>query len=206
MKTRYFAAAVAFVMLAFTSCINDLDTIPLNENDITSEVVYGTEEKAYIQGLAKLYATISSEELVNVSANDAGASQVTRAFWACQEITTDACKCAWGNDGWVRTMNYNTWSDAENDAVFGVFFRSLQAISYCNEYLRQTASGKLSDRGVGAELAAKIQSFRAEARVIRAWYYWMAMDVFGAVPFATEDTPFGARAPPPPPPHHPQHY
>lgn len=196
MKTRYFAAAVACVMLAFTSCVNDLDTIPLNDNDITSEVVYGAEEEAYIQGLAKLYATISSEELVNVSANDAGASQVTRAFWACQEITADACKCAWGNDGWVRTMNYNTWSDAENDAVFGVFFRSLQAISYCNEYLRQTASGKLSDRGVSAELAAKIQEFRAEARVIRAWYYWMAMDVFGAVPFATENTPFGADAPP----------
>lgn len=196
MKTRYFAAAVACVMLAFTSCVNDLDTIPLNDNDITSEVVYGAEEEAYIQGLAKLYATISSEELVNVSANDAGASQVTRAFWACQEITTDACKCAWGNDGWVRTMNYNTWTDAENDAVFGVFFRSLQAISYCNEYLRQTASGKLSDRGVSAELAAKIQEFRAEARVIRAWYYWMAMDVFGAVPFATENTAFGADAPP----------
>ena len=196
MKTRYFAAAVAVVMLAFTSCINDLDTLPLNDNDLTSEVVYGAEEEAYIQGLAKLYATISSEELVNVSANDAGASQVTRAFWACQEITTDACKCAWGNDGWVRTMNYNTWTDAENDAVFGVFFRSLQAISYCNEYLRQTASGKLSDRGVSAELAAKIQEFRAEARVIRAWYYWMAMDVFGAVPFATENTPFGADAPP----------
>jgi hypothetical protein len=79
--------------------------------------------------------------------------------------------------------------------VFGVFFRSIQSISFCNEFLRQTTDAKLDARGVSDNVKAKIQEFRAEARVIRAWYYWMAMDVFGAVPFATENDKVGIEAP-----------
>lgn len=67
----------------------------------------------------------------------------------------------------------------------------MQGIAYVNEYLRQTASDKLSDRGVSSELAARIQSFRAEARFLRAYFYWIALDVFGDVPFTTETSPFG---------------
>lgn len=195
MKTRYFVAAIAGAVLTLSSCVKDLDTIPLNEWDETSESAYGADEQGYLQGLAKIYNTMSTHELTDISGVDGGATSITRAFWACQEITTDACLCAWGNDGWVRAMNYNTWTDAENEAVFGVFFRSLQAISYVNEYIRQTENDKLDMRGVSEEVKARVQQFRAEARLIRAWYYWMAMDVFGAVPFATEDTPFGAEAP-----------
>lgn len=194
MKTRYLALAVAGLLFC-GSCVNDLETLPINEWDVTSETAYGADEEGYIQGLAKLYNTISTHELTDISGVDRGATSTIRAFWACQEITTDACKCAWGNDAWVHAMNTNTWSDAENEAVFGVFFRSLQAISYVNEYIRQTEPGKLSSRGVSSDLAKKIQSFRAEARFIRAYYYWMAMDVFGAVPFSTENSAFGAEAP-----------
>ena len=63
-------------------------------------------------------------------------------------------------------MNTDTWSDADNDATYAVYVRTLQGIAYVNEYLRQTASDKLSDRGVSSELAARIQSFRAEARFL----------------------------------------
>lgn len=195
MKTRYFVAAVAGALLTLSSCVKDLDTTPLNPWDVTSESAYGADELGYIQGLAKIYNTMSTHELTDISGVDGGATSITRAFWACQEITTDACLCAWGNDGWVRAMNYNTWTDAENEAVFGVFFRSLQAIAYVNEYIRQTENDKLELRGVSAEVKANIQAYRAEARLIRAWYYWMAMDVFGAVPFSTEDSAFGAEAP-----------
>jgi hypothetical protein len=44
---------------------------------------------------------------------------------------------------------------------------------------------------VSADLAAKIQIFRAEARFIRAYLYWIALDCFGNVPFTTENSPFG---------------
>ena len=193
MKTtmKHIAWIAAGASMLFTACIGDLDTLPLNPSDSTSETVYGTNESGYVAGLTKLYFCFVSNETTDLQVSDAGASELTRAFWTVQEVTSDACKCAWENDAWVRAMNTNTWSDADNDATYAVYVRTLQGIAYTNEYLRQTASDRLSDRGVSSELAAKIQGFRAEARFLRAYFYWMALDVFGEVPFTTENSPFG---------------
>ena len=193
MKTtmKHIAWIAAGASLLFTACIGDLDTLPLNPSDSTSETVYGTDESGYVAGLTKLYFCFVSNETADLQVSDGGASELTRAFWTVQEVTSDACKCAWENDAWVRAMNTNTWSDADNDATYAVYVRTLQGIAYANEYLRQTASDRLSDRGVSSELAAKIQGFRAEARFLRAYFYWMALDVFGEVPFTTENSPFG---------------
>lgn len=193
MKTtmKHIAWIAAGASMLFTACIGDLDTLPLNPSDSTSETVYGTDESGYVAGLTKLYFCFVSNETTDLQVSDGGASELTRAFWTVQEVTSDACKCAWENDAWVRAMNTNTWSDADNDATYAVYVRTLQGIAYANEYLRQTASDRLSDRGVSSELAAKIQGFRAEARFLRAYFYWMALDVFGEVPFTTENSPFG---------------
>lgn len=188
---KHIAWIAAGASMLFTACIGDLDTLPLNPSDSTSETVYGADESGYIAGLTKLYFNFVSNETTDLQVSDAGASELVRAFWTVQEVTSDACKCAWENDAWVRAMNTNTWSDADNDATYAVYVRTLQGIAYTNEYLRQTASDRLSDRGVSSELAAKIQGFRAEARFLRAYFYWMALDVFGDVPFTTESSPFG---------------
>lgn len=183
--------AAAGMALMSTSCIGDLDTLPLNESDSTSETVYGTDEYGYLSGLTKIYFHFVSNETTDLQVADGGASELIRAFWSTQECTTDEAKCAWENDAWVRALNTNTWSEADNDATYAVYVRTLQGISYVNEYLRQTASDKLNERGVSADLAAKIQQFRDEARFLRAYFYWMALDTFGDVPFTTEDSPFG---------------
>lgn len=188
---KHIAWIAAGASMLFTACIGDLDTLPLNPSDSTSETVYGADESGYIAGLTKLYFNFVSNETTDLQVSEAGASELVRAFWTVQEVTSDACKCAWENDAWVRAMNTNTWSDADNDATYAVYVRTLQGIAYTNEYLRQTASDRLSDRGVSSELAAKIQGFRAEARFLRAYFYWMALDVFGDVPFTTENSPFG---------------
>lgn len=188
---KHIAWIAAGASMLFTACIGDLDTLPLNPSDSTSETVYGTDESGYIAGLTKLYFNFVSNETTDLQVSDGGASELVRAFWTVQEVTSDACKCAWENDAWVRAMNTNTWSDADNDATYAVYVRTLQGIAYTNEYLRQTASDRLSDRGVSSELAARIQGFRAEARFLRAYFYWMALDVFGDVPFTTENSPFG---------------
>ena len=133
MKAKYLAAALGAILFCSPSCVNDLETLPLNEWDKTAETAYGADLEGYLQGLAKLYRTIGTHSLSFIDGVDGGATETIRAFWACQEFTTDAAKCAWGNDAWVRAMNTNTWSDAENEAVYGVFFRSLQSVSYVNE-------------------------------------------------------------------------
>ena len=187
MKKYMYILAVAL----FPSCVNNLDTMPLNATDPISEYVYGTSEDAYLEGLSRLYFQFATNDLTDLQNMDGGASEIVRAFWSVQETTTDAAKCSWGNDAWVRALNTNTWSDAQNDAVYAVYVRTLQGISYVNEYLRQTSPDRLNSRGVNEQLAAKIKGFRAEARFIRAYLYWMALDTFGNVPFITENSPIG---------------
>ena len=174
-----------------TSCIQDLDTLPLNKTEPVSEYVYGNSEDAYLSGLARLYFQFVTNDLTDLQPMDGGASELIRAFWSVQETTTDEAKCSWENDAWVRALNTNTWSEVQNDAIYAVYVRTLQGVALVNEYLRQTAPDRLSDRGVTPDLAAKISGFRAEARFIRAYLYWMALDCFGSVPFTTENSPFG---------------
>ena len=174
-----------------TSCVGDLNTLPLNETEPVSEYVYGTSNEAYLAGLTKLYFQFVSNDLTDMQPMDGGASELIRAFWSVQETTTDEAKCSWENDAWVRALNTNTWTGVQNDAVYAVYVRTLQGIAFVNEYLRQTSPDRLSERGVSSELAAKIEGYRAEARFIRAYLYWMAIDCFGNVPFTTETSPFG---------------
>lgn len=189
----YMAAAAAL----FTSCVHNLNTLPLNPTDVTSETAYGADEAGYVQGLTKIYNQLVSNDTQDLKVADGGASEFVRAFWSIQELSADAAKCAWG-DPWVQDINNNTWKgDVLNDAVYAVYIRTLQGITYTNEYMRQTTPEKLQLRGVSSELAAKIEQYRAEARFLRAYFYWAAMDAFGKVPFSTEDTPFGGGYNPP---------
>lgn len=193
MKKIYIILAAVLM----TACVNDLDTLPLNKTEPVSEYVYGTSEEAYLSGLARLYFQFVSNDLTDLQQMDGGASELVRAFWSVQETTTDAAKCSWENDAWVRALNTNTWNASQNDAVYAVYVRTLQGIAYVNEYLRQTTAEKLASRGVSEELAETVYGFRAEARFIRAYLYWMALDNFGSVPFSTEKSPFGGTYTPP---------
>ena len=186
-RTIYILLTAALV----AACVNDLDTLPLNKTEPVSEYVYGTNETAYKEGLGRLYFQFVTNDLTDLQQMDGGASEMIRAFWSVQETTTDEAKCSWENDAWVRALNTNTWSETQNDAVYAVYVRTLQGIALVNEYLRQTAPERLEARGVSADLARKIDSFKDEARFIRAYLYWMAIDCFGSVPFTTEKSPFG---------------
>lgn len=196
MNIKNIFSAVAVAVMT-TACIGDLDTTPLDKNTVTSESAYGADEAGYIQGLTKVYAQFASNNTTNLIVDDGGSSELIRTFWSVQEITTDACKVGWGNDSWAQDLNRNTWSAQHNHMIYSVYVRTLQGVAYANEFLRQTESDRLDLRGVSDELKAKIAQFRAETRFLRAYFYWMALDTFGSVPFSTEDSPFGGGYNPP---------
>ena len=181
--------ALTSSVIAFTSCIGDLDVNPLNPTEMSPNQAYGYSVDSYLQGLTKIYYSFINTSGLNVA--DGGASELIRAYWSCQEVTADACKCAWSNDAWVRALNTNTWSEAQNDATYAVYCRTILGISYANEFLRSSTDDLLDARGCDDAVKAKVRQFRAEARFIRAYLYWMAMDTFGNVPFTTEDSPLG---------------
>ena len=69
-----FSAVAASVML--TACIGDLNTIPLNPTDVTSETAYGADEAGYLSGLTKLYFQLVSNDTQDLKVTDGGASFV----------------------------------------------------------------------------------------------------------------------------------
>lgn len=195
MKKYIIGIAAALLAACATSCIKDLDQLPLNKTDVTSETAYNNELGGYLQGLSKIYFELVSNDLTDLNIGDGGASELLRAYWSLNECSTDEAKCAWSGDAWVRAVNTNTYSEAANDAVLAVYARSIHGVTFTNEFLRQTTDDKLTQRGCSAEVKEKVAGLRAEARFLRAFYYYVAMDVFGRPCFVTEDSPFGAVTP-----------
>lgn len=191
-KLIYIALVIATGFFA-ASCVKDLNAYPFNEDDFTSENAYGSDYANYVSGLAKIYRCFNNTSDLQVE--DAGASELVRAFWCVQECSTDACKNDWEKDSWTQDINKNTWSTADNAASYALYCRTLHGITYSNEFLRQTTDEKLNARGCAADIVSKVHSLRAEARFLRAVMYWMAIDTFGDVPFVTEESEFGAASP-----------
>lgn len=172
-----------------TSCFNDLDTIPLDPDVITSAVVYD-DPGSYIRVLAKLYGGLSlsgqqgPSGQPDLSGLDEGFGQYLRGYWYHQELTTDEAVIGW-NDATIKDFHDQDW-DAKDGFINAFYSRIFYQISLCNEFLRETTDEKLNDRNVESGLRTQIATYRAEARFLRALSYYHALDLFRNVPFVTE--------------------
>ncbi len=176
-------------VLGFSSCINDLNTLPLNETDATSETAY-KDEASYLSGLTYIYgywALVSQNDpgSSDIAVSDAGQSELTRMYMVLNELSTDSFKSIWG-DNYINPIQYNTWSTADNEAIIAVYTRCMKGITLVNEFLIQTTPDKLELRG-HTGFADQIETYRAEAKFNRALYYYLLLDLFGNPPFALEE-------------------
>lgn len=197
MKKRILYLALSFMVFTsvFTSCLGDLDTTPLDESMYTADKAYDSPE-GYMQGLAKLYAALglsgqdgaSSSEIANT---DAGTSAFIRVLWYLQQMPTDEVKWTQVGDAGTPELNYATFGTIHNPIISGLYYRLTFTVTLCNDFLKQTAMNKVLDRGHDAYWA-QVQKARAEARLIRAMVYYYGLDVFGSMPFITEDDPIGS--------------
>ncbi|GET27277.1 RagB/SusD family nutrient uptake outer membrane protein [Prolixibacter sp. NT017] len=170
---------LVILLSLMTSCVNDLDVVPLDKTLITSANVYDSPE-AYKEGLAKLYASfaVSGQRgpsgLPDISGIDEGFSNYLRQYWNVQELPTDEAVMAW-NDATIKDFHWMTWTP--NDVFIGAMYsRIFYTVAISNEYIRATAGSQDPD----------IQRYNAEARFIRALAYYHALDLFGNVTFVTE--------------------
>lgn len=198
-KLRNVAIAGLFLFTT-SSCLNDLDVEVKDDELFTSEQFYANPA-AYKQFLAKIYAglAVTGQKAGNgesdLGAEDDGGpnegfSQYLRGYWQLQELTTDEAIIAWGesDNPTIKDLNFNNWNadNVFNEAFFArIFFQ----ISLVNEYLRETTDEKLASRGVAEDLKAQIKLYRAEVRFLRALSYYHAIDIYGKMPFATENDP-----------------
>jgi starch-binding outer membrane protein, SusD/RagB family len=187
MKSYKILALTAIMTVMFvSSCTKDLNTVPIDPLVQTSANVYNTPV-SYLEGLAKLYASLAiAGQAINfsepdVQAADQGTACFLREYWAAEEVTTDECINAWGDGGLVE-YHGGLWSD-ENLYVQLMYERIFVNIAYCNEYIRDVKA-KLSSLS-GQELT-NVNQYIAEARFLRAYFYFCAMNEYGNVPFADE--------------------
>ncbi|KLT69089.1 MULTISPECIES: RagB/SusD family nutrient uptake outer membrane protein [unclassified Flavobacterium] len=196
----YFFLFVLGISMTLTSCTDDLNVTPKDDDEFLSETFF-QDPKSYKEVLAKLYAGLyvggndgdGDAAIPGKNPDIAGLggdfSSYLRLLFVTQEFPTDEAIIAWA-DGTLPTLNSQTWSPA-NEFLEGTFSRAFYHISVANEFLRQTTDDKLTARGVDANLKADIAKFRAEARFLRAFSYYNLMDLFGNVPITTENDPVG---------------
>ena len=185
-----FGLSIIMVMFAlvFTSCEDELDKVPVDA--LTAETVFD-DPASYEQFLARIYAgiAVSGQQgpggKADIEGIDEGFSNYLRQFFKHQELTTDEAIIAW-RDGTIHDLHNHVWTPA-NEFVRAMYDRIYFQIGISNQFLRETTDEKLDGRGVDAALKADIQIYRAEARFMRAFSYWHAIDFYGDIPFVTEE-------------------
>ena len=176
------------MVLFFTSCFKSLDVEPIDPNVSTANNVFDSPE-AYTQALAKIYASYALSGQTgggggnpDIGGIDEGFGNYLRQLWGLQELSTDEAIIAW-DDATIKNFHWQTW--APNDVfITALYSRIFYTISISNEFIRnantalETADGTFKD---------DLIKYKAEARFLRAFSYYHAVDMFGNVPFVNEE-------------------
>jgi starch-binding outer membrane protein, SusD/RagB family len=195
MRQYKYLATAGIVAMLMASCISDLDQEPLNKRITTSKDVY-SNPASYKEFLAKLYGalTLTGQRgeygQPEIQAPDEGTTSFLRTYWSIQELSTDEAITAWGDAGLLELHDHN-WS-SQNGYVQLLYQRVFINIAYCNEYIREVEP---RIAGLSSDMQADVTQYVAEARFLRALYYFFALDLWGNVPFVTEADETGAFLP-----------
>lgn len=152
------------VLLAMAGCTN-LDEQP--ESFITRENFYRTEAEV-LAGLAGIYAQLRS---------------VVDDYWYATEVSTDEIVVPtrgqdWYDNGIWLELHRQTWaanSPSGLSQINGAWNMAYTGITRANALIEALDSVTVSNQA----------AITAEARTLRAFFYYLLMDLFGGVPLAT---------------------
>ncbi|MDN3583090.1 RagB/SusD family nutrient uptake outer membrane protein [Mucilaginibacter flavus] len=183
---KVIAIATIGLSINLTSCKKDLTP----RNAVTTDKVY-TDFSNYKPILAKLYTSFALSGQQGPAGNpdiagiDEGFSNYLREYYNMQELTTDEAAIVW-NDGTIHNLHNMTWN-SQNEFITAMYNRIFYSISVCNEFIRQTTDAKLASNGITGNNLTLAKQYRAEARFLRALAYWHGIDLYGSIPFVTEN-------------------
>ena len=197
-KILKYALYTFIVAIVASSCAKKLDLYPTN--DLTPEKTYSTAA-GYKSVLAKIYGTLATSGntgpagSADISGGLDEGSQIAfiRMFFNCQELPTDEAVVAW-NDQTIQDFHNMKWNSAD-PFLKGIYARPIYNVTLINEYLRESTDAKLAERGITGTAAADIKNSAAEVRFLRAFNYWVMMDLFGKSTFITEADQIGSALP-----------
>lgn len=191
MKFNKILSAVAASALVLSSCVGDLDITPIDPNVTIPEEILSSEE-AFAQLLAECYVNLAvpgpggADNAPNIDGIDGGYGQYMRAMFYINELPTDEATTPW-NDQTIASLHGLSWTTSDV-FIMCMYSRIFSQVQFCNEFIRRAKASKFVD-------SANMQQYIAEARALRALSYYHAIDMFGNVPFPTEDSSIGSTGP-----------
>lgn len=112
---------------------------------------------------------------------DEGKGGYSRLYWNLQTTPTDEVVNSWVNDPAVNPFTFQDW-DPENGLLDAMFARIYFQTANVNKFLEVTSDPS----GASSDLRQKIQTWRAEARFLRALSYWHGLDFYRNIPLVTQ--------------------
>ena len=168
MKKLNIVLIACIAALGFTSCVQDLNTEPINPNVLQKF----DQDRIYY----KIYAGLGTSGQVGPDGNgDLDGNEGYSVFYRCifvhNEFPTD---CGWWiwRDAGVTDLNEMTWT-SENEFTELLYNRMTFNVTTCNHFLDNT-EGKTDAKSVRQ---------RAEVRFMRCLNYYYLLDFFGIPPF-----------------------
>lgn len=181
------------ILFALSSCFNDLNTMPLDNNQLVSEQVYSTAD-GYTGMLAKCYSSLILTGQKGGDGGDGdlqganeGYSGYVRLLFYLEELNTDNFLMPSSSNGLRKCLNMQ-WDASNASVITWTYQRLYMTIAYCNEILRECTEDKLKGRGLWDKMGRECATYRAEARFLRAYCYSMLCDFFGNVSYIDEHT------------------
>ena len=173
MKSLLKYVALVFVAVGMASCVQDLNTTPIDPNSSTSFNADRMFTKCY--SCMAVIGQSGPGEDSDVEDIDAGMSGFYRTIWYCNDLTADDAFWIW-DDNESRGLPTTNWTGSSG-MIKGIYTRLNLNIKYCNHYL--TYAPKETDE----------DKYRlAEVRWIRAFHYFYLMDLFLYAPLVTTES------------------
>jgi hypothetical protein len=166
MMTKYLTAAGAFILLILAPACTDLTEVP--SSAITPDNFYRNEDEV-IGGLASVYAQLRATVW----------SYYNLAEISSDEMIVPTRGSDWYDNGtWldVHRQTFTPNSPAGLDNINGAWSDLFQGVARANVVLAGLQSVSFASKPVVV----------AELRTLRAFYYYLLMDLFGGVPIVTD--------------------
>ncbi len=169
--------ALACIALVMASCVQDLNTKPIDPNSSTTFNANRMFTKCYACMAVIGQSGPGENSDVDWPGLDAGTSGFYRVIWYCNELSSDEAWWIWDDKESTQLCQTN-WDNAGESVMMGaIYARLMLNIKYCNHYLAQAPNVTDEDK------------YRlAEVRWIRALHYFYYMDMFLYSPFVIEES------------------
>lgn len=193
MKKIFYTAFYFCSALLLSSCIGDLDQYP--HEDETAASIY-TSAANYKAVLGKIYTamvTTGQEKSGDPDLSSNSGQDYMRCFFNLQECGTDEVASTWLSGDNVTGLTYLSWMPTTRG------YRICITVFITTLHCAMSLSGNATDEKLAQfteQEQSEIRHYRAEARFMRALFYYHALDLYRNIPFVTENDPTSGYLPP----------